>query len=93
MLGDPSSFKGRGILIDEVVDRSLGHVQDRHRIETEEDRQDDHRDQDDLFAQIQIEDRLQAFLVQRAEDDPAVEIERITADRITPDVANTRPRC
>src|SRR6218665_3585887 len=66
-----------GIVVDQKVDRRRRGIKDRSRIDTEEDGQHDQRIENDLLAAGQIEQCLQAFLVERAEDHPAIEPESV----------------
>ena len=65
------------IIVHEVLDRRRRHVEDGRRIEPVENREHDQRSEDRDLARRQVEQALEACLLERAEDDPAVEIERI----------------
>ena len=61
----------------QIVDGCGRRVEDRGRIETENDGQHDQRVEHDLFTQIQIENALEALFGQRAENHPAIEPEGV----------------
>ena len=64
-------------LLTQRLDRGRRRIEDRRRIDAEEDDQHDQRIEDRLLARREVEQALQAFLGQRAEDHPAVEPERV----------------
>src|SRR5690606_16302015 len=68
---------GKRDVVDEGVDRCRRHLEDRHRIDAEQDDEEHQRVDDGLLARREVEQALQAFLGQRPEDDAAIEPQRV----------------
>src|SRR5690606_6501024 len=66
------------ILINQSVNGTCGHIEDRHRIHTKEDGEDHERIENELLTRAQIKKNLEALLGQRTKHHLAVEPKRIT---------------
>ncbi|MPL74842.1 hypothetical protein SDC9_20661 [bioreactor metagenome] len=65
------------IVLDQLGHRGPDDVEDQVRAEAEDQRRSDERREDRLLAGAHVLDRLQAFLDEFAEDDPAIEPQRV----------------
>ena len=60
-------------MVHQRVDRGRGDIEDRRRVDAEEDRQGDERVENELLAAGQVQHGLEALLLQRPEDHPPIQ--------------------
>src|SRR5690606_8466407 len=76
-LGYSVRLHGCRVVRNQMLHRRGRHVEDRRRIDAEEDGGNDQRKQRHHFAPVEIENVLQRLLLELAENDALVEVERI----------------